>query len=384
MTSIWDRFKKDKLALIGLAGIVLLVAMALCAPLLANGRPLLLWKDGSLSFPFLRYLFAPDSSERTVEKLLNFCLLYVPCMAVILRLLSRRKTLKAACLVAAALLLALPFVTTKRILDKTEWRQVAANMKQGDFAVFAPVWYGPFENVASPYEKPSGRHLLGTDNIGRDVLSRVVYGARVSVAVGFLATIISLAIGTAVGLVSGYFGGKIDMVVMRVVEIIICFPSFLLLLILMAIMMDRKFEQSVLIVIPVIGLLGWTGLTRIVRGEVLKQRALQYVQSCEALGVPVWRIMFVHILPNVSGPIFVTAVFEVASNVLAESGLSFLGFGVQPPTASWGELLKEAFVSPLQYWHLTLWPGFLIFLTVSSFNLAGEGLRKVLDPKSAK
>ena len=152
----------------------------------------------------------------------------------------------------------------------------------------------------------------------------------------------------------------------------------------MAIMMDRKIEQSVLVVIPVIGLLGWTGLARIVRGEVLKQRSLQYVEACESLGVPTWRVMFVHILPNVSGPIFVCAVFEVASNVLAESGLSFLGFGVQPPTASWGELLKEAFASPLQHWQLTLWPGLLIFMTVSSFNLVGEGLRKVLDPKSTE
>ena len=146
-------------------------------------------------------------------------------------------------------------------------------------------------------------------------------------------------------------------------------------------MMDLKFKQSILIVIPIIGFLGWTGLSRIVRGEVLKQRSMQYIQACESLGMPNWRIMFIHLLPNVTGPILVSAVFMVAANVLAESGLSFLGFGVQPPTASWGELLKEAFADPLRYWNLTLWPGLLIFFTVLCFNLVGEGLRKSIDSK---
>jgi peptide/nickel transport system permease protein len=210
----------------------------------------------------------------------------------------------------------------------------------------------------------------------------MVYGTRVSLAVGIAATLLTLLIGTFVGLVSGYYGGKIDLVLMRIVEIIICFPTFLLLLILMAIFSDKKFDQSILIVILVIGLTSWTGLSRIIRGEVLQQRQMPYVKSGEALGLPIDRILFVHILPNVSAPIFVSFTFGIAGAILAESGLSFLGFGVQAPTASWGELLRQAFADPVTYWTLTLWPGFAIFAAVVSFNFAGEGLRKILDPKN--
>ncbi|OGV50482.1 MAG: hypothetical protein A2017_01560 [Lentisphaerae bacterium GWF2_44_16] len=259
---------------------------------------------------------------------------------------------------------------------------MSSELKKGDFAVFAPIPYGPFENVAKPYGTPSKAHLFGTDQIGRDVLSRMLYGARVSLAVGFLATGIAMAIGIAVGMFSGYFGGRLDMLIMRIVEIIICFPTFLLLLILMAVMMDYKFEQSILLVIAVIGLSAWTGLSRLVRGEVLKQRALPYIQSCETLGIPVWRIMFFHLLPNVAGPILVTFTFSIAGAILAESGLSFLGFGVQDPTASWGELLRQAFSDPFNYWHLTLWPGLALFIAVCAFNFTGEGLRKVFDPRA--
>jgi peptide/nickel transport system permease protein len=209
----------------------------------------------------------------------------------------------------------------------------------------------------------------------------MIYGARVSLAVGFLATGVSIFIGALLGLSGGYFGGWVDISLMRVVEIIICFPTFLLLLILMAIMMDYKYEQSILLVIAVIGFTGWTGLTRLVRGEVLKERALPYIKSCESLGLPVWRIMLFHLLPNISGPIFVTFTFAVAGAILAESGLSFLGFGVQAPTASWGELLRQASENPFLHWHLTLWPGLALFFTVCSFNFAGEGLRKALDPR---
>ncbi|OGV34087.1 MAG: hypothetical protein A2020_01090 [Lentisphaerae bacterium GWF2_45_14] len=259
--------------------------------------------------------------------------------------------------------------------------KAASEFSQGEFAFFAPVPYGPFSTTGSPYEKPSRKHVMGTDHIGRDVLSRMLYGARVSLAVGFLATGLSLVIGISVGLFAGYCGGKTDMLIMRIIEIIICFPTFLLLLILMAVMMDRKYDQSILIVIAILGLTGWTGLARLVRGETLKQRTFPYILSCEALGLPVWRIMFFHIFPNISGPVLVSFTFAVAEFILAESGLSFLGFGVQAPTASWGELLRQAFAEPFLYWHLTLWPGLALFITVCSFNFAGEGLRKVFDPK---
>ena len=266
-------------------------------------------------------------------------------------------------------------------MDKTDFRAVLA-ADPANWALFAPVPYSPYELVASPYEKPSAKHWMGTDDIGRDVTARMLYGGRVSLAVGILATVVALVIGTALGLCTGYFGGKFDLVTMRMVEIIICFPTFLLLLILMAIFRDWKFEQSILIIIGVLGLTGWIGLCQLVRGEVLKHRTLPYIRSCEAIGLPVWRTMLFHLLPNVSGPILISFSFAVAGAILSESSLSFLGFGVQPPTASWGGLLRQAFNDPFAYWHLTLWPGLALFIAVSAFNFTGEGMRKIFDPKA--
>ena len=381
-TAAWKRFKTDWLALTGLSGIILMLFFAIAAPLIANGRPLLLYTGGVLSCPALHFIFAPDSHELIVEKIFNYLLLFVPAALTLHIFLSRKRVLYITLMSILALALLFPFILTKNRVDKRDWRSISSELKKGDFAVFAPIPYGPFENVAKPYGTPSKAHLFGTDQIGRDVLSRMLYGARVSLAVGFLATGIAMAIGIAVGMFSGYFGGRLDMLIMRIVEIIICFPTFLLLLILMAVMMDYKFEQSILLVIAVIGLSAWTGLSRLVRGEVLKQRALPYIQSCETLGIPVWRIMFFHLLPNVAGPILVTFTFSIAGAILAESGLSFLGFGVQDPTASWGELLRQAFSDPFNYWHLTLWPGLALFIAVCAFNFTGEGLRKVFDPRA--
>ena len=378
---IWHGFKKDKLAMLGLSGIILLILVAVFAPVIANSRPLCVFSNKGIELPFFYYIFSPNSAEVLVGKFFNYLMLFVFFGFFVFLLFRKVKKIRLYLLLLLGLMLAVPFFTVKRVFDKTDWKYRVSNQQKNEVVISAPVPYGPFDLVGAPYETSSKKHWLGTDNIGRDVLSRIIYGARVSIAVGIFATLISLIIGTAVGLISGYLGGITDLLTMRVVEIIICFPAFLLLLILMATMMDLKFEQSILVVIPIIGFLGWTGLSRIVRGEVLKQRSMQYVQACESLGMSNWRIMFVHLLPNVSGPIMVCAVFMVAANVLAESGLSFLGFGVQPPTASWGELLKEAFVDPLRYWNLTLWPGLLIFFTVLSFNLMGEGLRKSIDSK---
>jgi peptide/nickel transport system permease protein len=268
-------------------------------------------------------------------------------------------------------------------MDKTDWRGlVSAKVKEGkSSAVFAPVPYGPFEVVAAPYAKPSREHWLGADQIGRDVLSRMIYGARISLAVGLASTAVAMLIGCAVGMASGYFGGAADIIVMRLVEILICFPTFLLLLILMALMMDCKCEQSIAMVIAVLGLTGWTGLCRLVRGETLRQRAMPYIMSCEGLGIPPWRIILFHLFPNITGVALVAFSFGVAGAIIAESGLSFLGFGVREPAASWGELLRQAFADPLAYWHLTLWPGLALFIAISAFNFTGEGLRRAFDPK---
>ncbi len=379
---VWDRFKKDKLAIIGICGVAFLLLTGILAPFIANGRPLLLFRDGHLSFPFMRYLFAPDTTEVIVEKIFNYFLIFsIPALVIWITLRKKGEIVFKVMSIWALVLFA-PFLFVGPKLDKTDWRKEAANLKSGEFAIFAPIPYGPYENCIEPFQEPSREHPFGADQIGRDVLSRMVYGARVSLAVGFLATGLTMILGIIIGLYCGYFGGRTDFLFMRVVEIIMCFPTFLLLLILMTIMMDYKCQQSILLVIGIIGLTSWTGLSRIVRGETLQQRAMPYIMACESLGVSVWKIMFRHLLPNITGPILVSFTFGVAGAILAESGLSFLGFGVQAPTASWGELLRQAFSDPLRYWHLTLWPGVAIFIAVVSFNFAGEGLHRAFDPKS--
>ena len=376
------RFRKDNLAKLGLLGIFFILFFAVAAPLVANGRPLILYINGVLSFPFLHFLFAPDSTEILVEQFFNYLLIYFILFPFIYLFCKRNKKILILSSLIVGVLLLIPFITTKQVLEKRDWRTETESLGKGEFAIFAPVPYGPAENVSQPYGYPSSAHYFGTDKIGRDVLSRMIYGARVSLAVGLFATGISIVIGIFVGLLSGYFGGRMDLLTMRIVEIVICFPTFLLLLILMSIMMDQNFKQSIILVIAVIGFTGWTGLTRIIRGETLKLRKMAFIQACEALGVPLHRIMLFHLLPNVIGPIMISFTFGIAGAILAESSLSFLGFGVQDPTSSWGELLRQSFEDPSTYWHLTLWPGLALFIAVLSFNFAGEGLRKTLDPKT--
>ena len=368
------RFRSDPPAVAGLCGIALLLLLALAAPLIANGRPLLLRTDAGWSAPFWRTIFAPDSPEYLIEQVFNYLLLLALAWLP-LRLIPARRWRRTARWIAAALLL-LPFCLVSPRMDKTDYRVLPHN-----FALFAPIPYGPFEPAGPICAPPDRTHWLGTDDIGRDVASRLLYGTRVSLAVGLGATALALAIGTVVGLATGFFRGVFDLTVMRLVEIVMCFPTFLLLLILMAILKDRKCEQSILVVIAVIGLTGWIGTAFLVRGETLKQRVMPYIQSCEVAGIPAWRTMTCHLLPNIAAPILISFTFGVAGAILAESGLSFLGFGVQPPTASWGGLLRQAFDDPLTYWHLTLFPGIALFVALCSFNFTGEGLRKALSPK---
>ncbi len=379
------RFFSDRSALAGVVLILLMVGVAVFAPLLANEKPLMVISaTGEWSFPAFRGLFSTRSPEIFIELGFNYCLCCLPAFAVILLILRRKSRVwKSVGLLTVAAVLLTPFLFHSVKFDGTNWREEIPKIRQaGGFVLTAPIPYGPFETIGTPYEEPSKEHWLGVDHSGRDVAARMIYGARVSSAVGFLATGISLLIGTFLGLLAGYRGGKTDLAIMRLVEIVICFPTFLLLLILMSIMLDYDSRQSILLVILVIGFTGgWPGLCCLVRGETLKQRALPYISAAESMGVPTRRILFAHLLPNVSGPIFVTFTFNVAGAILAESSLSFLGFGVQDPAASWGELLRQAFPDPVTYWHLTLWPGLAIFLAVCAFNFVGEGLRKALSPK---
>lgn len=246
-------------------------------------------------------------------------------------------------------------------------------------AVFAPL-LAPYDpaaiEVSAKLQAPSWIHPLGTDQLGRDVLSRMLYGARISLSVGFVAVGISLLIGVLVGAVAGFYGGLVDSVLMRLVDVMLCFPTFFLILTVVALL-----GPNILNVMVVIGLTSWMGTARLVRAEFLSLREREFVLAARALGLSNRRIIFRHILPNALAPIFVAATLDVATAILIEAGLSFLGFGVQPPAPSWGNILTEGRVYIFDAWWLTLFPGLAILLTVLSFNLCGEGLRGALDPR---
>lgn len=237
--------------------------------------------------------------------------------------------------------------------------------------------YDPTElHLLQRLHGPSSQFILGTDDLGRDIYSRMVHGIRISLTVGFVAVSISVVIGTLLGLVAGYFGGWIDSVIMRAVDIMLCFPAFFLILIVIAFL-----EPNIYNVMIVIGATSWPGLTRLVRAEVLTLRERDFIQAAKLLGLGNLRIFFVHLLPNAMYPIIVSATLGVGDAILTESGLSFLGLGVQPPTASWGQMLTAGKEYIYFAWWLSLFPGLAILITVLSFNLLGEGLRNVLDPR---
>lgn len=249
-------------------------------------------------------------------------------------------------------------------------------------AIFAPLIakHNPIEqNLILRLQPPSQKHWLGTDDLGRDVFSRVVYGTRISLTVGFLAIAMTTLIGTIIGLVSGYFGGKIDLILMRLVDIMLCFPTFFLILMVIAFL-----EPNIYNVMIVIGLTSWPGLARLVRGECLSIREREFISAARLLGLSTIRILFVHILPNVFAPILVSATLGVGSAILVESALSFLGLGVQPPTPSWGNILTIGKDYIYLAWWLSLFPGLAILFTVLAYNLLGEGLRDVFDPRMSE
>ncbi len=223
---------------------------------------------------------------------------------------------------------------------------------------------------------PSTGHWFGTDELGRDVFTRVIYGARVSLKVGFVAVGISVLIGTAVGLIAGFYGGWTDSLLMRLVDIMLCFPTFFLILAVIAML-----EPSIWYIMIIIGLTGWMGVARLVRAEVLTLREREFVLAARGLGASDFRIIVRHILPNAFSPVLVTATLGVAGAILTESALSFLGIGVQPPTPSWGNILTAGKEYIEFAWWLSLFPGLAILVTVLAYNLVGEGLRDALDPR---
>lgn len=246
-------------------------------------------------------------------------------------------------------------------------------------SIFAPVIapYDPIEqNLLKRLSAPSKEHIFGTDELGRDVFSRMVYATRVSLSVGIISVGIATVIGTILGLIAGYYGGKIDTIIMRFVDIMLCFPTFFLILMVIAFL-----KPSIYNIMIVIGLTSWPGLTRYIRGEVLSIREREYIYSAKLAGISTGKILFIHILPNVIVPVIVTFSLGIGGAILTESALSFLGLGVQPPNPSWGNILTSGKDYIHIAWWLSLFPGLAIFVTVVGFNLLGEGLRIMLSPK---
>lgn len=326
---VWKEFSKNKLARLGLWIVFLTFALAIFAPFLANSEPYYVKLGDKVYFPILREVFPtkfwvkyPDLPSEMIQS---------------------------------------PDFTKREDVE----------------IIWAPIPYSPSQyDLDSILAAPSWDHIMGTDEQGRDVASRMIFGSRVSLSVGFVAVGIYLIIGIFLGACSGYFGGKIDIVISRFIEIIICFPTFFLILAVLAFV-----GPSIYNIMVVIGLTGWTGIARLVRGEFLKQRQSEYVAAVKVQGARWYRIVFRHIFPNTLAPVFVSATFGVASAILVESSLSFLGFGVQPPTPSWGDILSQSRDFIDIAWWLTLFPGLAIFLTITSYNLVGEGLRDAIDPR---
>jgi len=223
---------------------------------------------------------------------------------------------------------------------------------------------------------PNTRHWMGTDESGRDVMSRMIYGARISMLVGFVAVGITTLIGIFFGAIAGYYGGKIDAVIMRFVDIMLCFPTFFLILAVIAVL-----EPSLRNIMIVIGVTSWMGVARLVRAEFLSLKEQEFVQAARAFGASDFRIIFRHLLPNAMAPVLISATFGIAGAILTESALSFFGLGVQPPTPGWGNILSSGYkYIDFAHW-LSIFPGLAILITALGYNLLGEGLRDALDPR---
>lgn len=248
-------------------------------------------------------------------------------------------------------------------------------------ALLAPV-LAPYDPIAqhdianTGYLSPSAQHWLGTDKFGRDVLSRIIYGSRISLSIGFIATVISITIGTLIGAIAGYFGGRTDSILMRFTDMVLAFPRLVLLIMIVAL-----FSPSIAVIIVVLGLTQWPGTTRIVRGDVLSLREREFIQAARALGMGRARVILRHLIPNVLAPVIVTATLGIGNTIVLEAGLSFLGMGVQPPTPTWGSMVAEGRDNLIGAWWVATFPGLIIVLVVLAFNLVGDGLRDALDPR---
>ena len=330
--TVWLRFRRNRVAVMGLIVAIFFWFVAIFAPLLANDRPVVAYVKGSLSFP----IFTSENPGKSYEDW---------------RSLRKHKGLSP--------------------LQKLDTKEGSG------WLIWPLVPYSPTEHdlleILSP---PSSKHWFGTDDRGRDVLSRMIYGARVSLSVGVVAVGIATVIGIVMGGLAGYFGRWVDACINRLIEILLTIPTFFLIIAIIAFL-----PPSIYNIMVVIGLTGWTGIARFVRAEFLKLKTMDFVLALKALGASPARIIFIHMLPNAIAPVLDAVVFGVAGAILTESGLSFLGFGVPPPTPSWGDILSQSRDYVEFAWWLTVFPGAAIFLTITAYNVMGEGLRNAMDPR---
>ena len=251
----------------------------------------------------------------------------------------------------------------------------------GMFVVsLAAPWLAPYDpnfiDLKQVLMAPSSQHWLGTDTLGRDVLSRIIYGAQVSLKVGFVAVGLATLIGLLIGALAGYYGHWVDNILMRLVDLMLCFPVFFLILAVIAVL-----GPSIWNIMVIIGLTSWMGVARLVRAEFLSLREREFIVAARALGASDSRLIWRHLLPNALTPVMVSATLMIAGAILTESALSFLGLGVQPPTPSWGNILTEGQANIEIAWWLSVFPGLAILVTVMSYNLLGEGIREAIDPR---
>lgn len=336
----WQRFRRSKLGLCGLAMVLVLLAIAFFAPILANDQPIMCRFQGEIHAPGLIQI--------------------VDEMPVLGRLIDKSYPFDQATFDFA--------------------RDFPRQKQEEDWALMPPIPFGPLKTSSEVLEQPSARHWLGTDQVGRSLASRMVYGARTSMLVGFVSMGVATFIGLILGALAGYFGGIVDILISRFIEIVICFPVFFLILLLIAVLA----KPNIWLVMIVIGAVSWTGIARYVRGEFIRLRDSEYAVAARSLGASHARIVFRHLLPNSLAPVFVTVTFGIASAIILEAALSWLGVGVRPPEPSWGNILQQAYGNMSTTSHMLFPPCVAMFFAVLSYNLVGDTLRDAIDPRVAK
>ena len=363
-------------ARLGLSWVLLLTFTATFAPYIANSMPLLASEKGVLSMPIFRYTTAED--VLMLSAFISGLVLWKIKLAFI------KKLWIFTTIVISSVLLAQALLTPPKIIIYDEYREKVANAEY-DWVVLPPIPYSPSDflrdygdtGLEAPFSADKRIHIMGTDDNGADVASRMIHASRIALGIGFVATGIAMIIGVFIGGQMGYFSGRVDMFGMRLMEIFEAIPVLFLLLTIIAF-----FGRSIYLMMIIIGITGWSGYARYVRAEFLKLRKQDYVQAAIASGLPLQSILFRHILPNGIAPLLVAISFGVASAILTEATLSFLGLGpVDVP--SWGQMLNQAVKSSTFNWWMAAFPGGAIFLTVFAYNLIGEALRDAIDPQLA-